>query len=112
MGFIKANYERRIQDDDVELIVSFDNEETGLLSLLFNGELDNFYDWIYESVMDSLSNSKQVKIAGNICELQISKDFTLIYDLISDDDCFLKIETLILKELMCEWKKEFDDINS
>ncbi len=36
MSYVKAKYEYRIQGNDIELVVSFDNEETGLLSALFN----------------------------------------------------------------------------
>ena len=110
MNSIQANYEKRTIGTNVELVVSFSNEETGLLSLLFNGEFDNFYDWMYENVAESLKDSMDREIAGNICKLAISKDYTIIYDLMSNDDFFLKIETINLKELMCEWKKEFDSI--
>ena len=110
MNSIKASYEKRTIGTNVELVVAFSNEKTGLLALLFNGEFDSFYDWIYENVSKSLEDSMDREIAGNICKLVISKDYAIIYNLMSNDDSFFKIETLDLKELMCEWKKEFDSI--
>ncbi len=62
---------------------------------------------------DSLNNSKHLEIAGNVCKLDISEDYTYIYNMLDDDeDIFLKIDTPTLKELMLEWKKEFDACSS
>ncbi len=105
---LKPTYKTvKLQKGAIELITSFQSENTGLLELLFNGELVNFSDWIksnIEAVIGTPSASQN--IAGNICELVISNKFTQIYNLLSDEPP-LEIPTKELHSLIGQWEKMY-----
>ena len=105
---IKPTYKTvKLQKGEIELITSFKGENVGLLELLFNGELENFSEWIQntlEAVLNSPASSQN--IAGNICELVISGDLTQIYDLLSDEPPF-EIPTKELHSLIRQWEKMY-----
>ena len=97
----------KLANGAIQLITSFEDENTGLAELLFNGELENFSAWIkntLEAVLNAPSASQ--KISGNLCELVIFADYTQIYNLLSDEPPF-EIPTKELHSLVVKWDKMY-----
>lgn len=102
---IKRKYDIiELSNGEKELTVSFVGENLELLALLFNGELENFSDWIRINIEDVLNRNVQNRhISGNICELNINYEKTRIYNILTDDDLYCEIDTKELYNLINEW---------
>lgn len=93
-----------LANGEKELIVSFADKNLELLSVLFNGELENFSDWIKSNIEDVLNRNAQNRhISGNICELNINYQKTKIYNILTDDDLCCEVDTEELYNLIVEW---------
>lgn len=93
-----------LPDGEKELIVSFDDKNFELLEIFFNGELENFSDWIKSSIEDVLNRNVQTQhISGNICELIIELPKTRIYNILTEDDSCCEVDTAELYNLINEW---------
>jgi hypothetical protein len=92
-----------------ELTIVFSAEEYQLLSTFFFVEVNSFEDWIKENIDDVLQGKNDRReISGNICELIIEKDKTIIYDMLAEDGMgnWCSISTKELLSIINEWHEQ------
>ncbi len=81
-------------------------EETGILTNFFSGEVINFCDTIMEQIEQVLSKKKKrIECSGNECYWNIGPKETLIVDNFASEGepSEITVETLELKRLIEEW---------
>ena len=81
-------------------------EETGLLTNFFSGEVINFHKTIMEQIEQVLSKKKKhVECSGNDCYWNIGPKETLIVDNFADEGepSEITVDTQELKRLIDEW---------
>jgi|HigsolmetaGSP12D_1036236.scaffolds.fasta_scaffold00145_13 hypothetical protein len=70
-------------------------------------------EWVLEAidrVLDGRSEAEE--ITGNVCTLEIGREFTRVSDSLADDSETCVIETSELKELILIWLKEKERSNA
>lgn len=96
-----------LANSEKELVVVFEGENSELLNLLFNGELENFSDWIKSNIKAVLNQQDKARhISGNICELSIEFTTTKIYNIYADDEQYCEVDTTELFKLINEWEEK------
>lgn len=92
-----------------KLTVVFADKEYELLSTFFFVEVNSFEEWIKKNIEDVLQGKNdKIEIAGNICELIIEKDKTIIYDMLAEDGMgkWCSISTKELLSMINEWHEQ------
>jgi hypothetical protein len=92
-----------------KLTIVFSDEEYKLLSTFFFVEVNSFEDWIKENIDDVLQGKNDRReISGNICELIIEKDKTIIYDMLAEDGMgkWCSVSTKELLSIINEWHEQ------
>ncbi len=96
-----------LKDGTKKLTIVFDDKKYGLLSTFFFVEIGAFGDWIKENINVVLQGEVEEKnISGNICELVIRKDNTVIYDMLAEYGMgnWCSVPTQELLSLIDEWR--------
>ena len=69
-----------------KLKITFSDKKYALLSTLFFVEISTFENWIKENITAVLQGKAEERnISGNICELVIQKENTIVYDMLAED---------------------------
>ena len=69
-----------------KLTITFPDKKYALLSTLFFVEISTFENRIKENINAVLQGKAEERnISGNICELVIQKENTIVYDMLAED---------------------------
>lgn len=99
----------KLNDGKKKLTIVFTDKEYELLSTFFFVEVNSFEEWIKKNIDDVLQGkNNKIEISGNICELIIEKDKTIIYDMLAEDGMgkWCSISTKELLSIINEWHEQ------
>lgn len=82
-------------------------EEISLVSTFLFCDVQKSGDWVLTQIDDVLSRKiLNCQIEGNVCNLEISADFTIVQDTLSDEPVSCAIETVELRDIVRLWNSE------
>ena len=97
-----------LKSGEKKLTVVFEDKGYELLSTFFFVEAGSFESWIRQNITEVLQGKAESRdISGNICELIIGKENTVIYDTLADDGkgSLCTVPTRELLNLLDEWSE-------
>jgi hypothetical protein len=82
-------------------------KEIGLVTTFLFNDVQRSLEGYYLSTIDSVLQDRlpSAEAAGNVCRLEIKKDFTRVVDTLADDENECMIETEELRELIVIWSE-------
>ena len=99
------------------LTIVFPDKKYALLSTFFFVEIGSFGDWIRNNIQEIVQGKAEKRnISGNVCELDIKKRDTTIYDMLAEDGrgVWCSVPTQELLSMIDEWHERratLDDIS-
>lgn len=90
------------------LIIQMENEKFQKVATLLQSDVVADFEW-YKKSLYSVLNGKQKKIlgVGNLCEIEITPEYTYIYDAVTEDKECCKTKTDELYNTILNWEKDY-----
>lgn len=85
-----------------------ENEKFQKVATLLQSDVVADFEW-YKKSLYSVLNGKQKKIlgVGNLCEIEITPEYTYIYDAVTEDKECCKAKTDELYNTILNWEKDY-----
>ena len=91
------------------LVMNIDNRKYQKVVSLLQSDVVADFEW-YKKSLCSVLNGEQKKIlgVGNLYEIEITPEYTYIYDTLTDDDEYCAVDTNDLYNTIANWERDYN----